>query len=158
LHVVYENGTEVYVNRGAAGNWTVKDGSGNRVELPVSGWLAFHQAENFYELSANVGGRRIDHVQAREFEFLDGRGQWTQRGNLGASGSVALRPHGPGGWELIDIYGNDRIAFQAKGPGVLEAYDAGGASLGRVEVTSLTNGWWQFRPLPKGRRYVFAVR
>lgn len=155
LHVVYENGTEVYVNRSSSGSWTVKDGSGRAVELPVSGWLVFNTAANFYEVSGNVDGRRIDHVQAPEFEFLDGRGQWTQHGNLGATGSVALRPHGSGGLELIDIYGNDRIAFQAKGAGVLMAYDPQGASLGKVDLTPSASGWWQFKPLPKGRRYVF---
>ncbi len=155
LHVVYENGTEVYVNRGSSGAWTVKDHRGHPVELPVSGWLVFHPGNGFYELSANVGGRRIDHVQATEFEFLDGRGQWTEHGSLGAAGSVALRQRGPGGLELIDIYGNDRIAFQAKGPGILMAYDPDGNSLGKVELRSPASGWVEFTPLPKGRRYVF---
>ena len=155
LHVVYENGTEVYVNRNASRPWTVQDHGGRAVELPVSGWLVFNAANGFYEMSASLEGRRIDYVQAPEFEFLDGRGQWTRHGNLGAAGSVALRQRGPGGLELIDIYGNDRIAFQAKGPGVLIGYDPEGAVLGKVELTKDGDGWWAFQALPKGRRYVF---
>ena len=52
-------------------------------------------------------------VTPPEFDFLDGRGQWTERGRLGAPGSVALREKPGGTLELIDIYGNERIAFQA---------------------------------------------
>lgn len=150
LHVVYENGTEVYVNRSSSGIWKVKE-----VELPVSGWLAFNDANKFYEISANVGGRRIDYVRAPEYEYLDGRGQWTRHGRLGATGSVALRPGAGGGFELIDIYGNDRIQFAA-GPGLLLAYDAEGKSLGPVEVWALGEGWQEFKPVPGGRRYVYV--
>jgi hypothetical protein len=154
--VVYENGTEVYVNRGTSGAWTVRDHRGNTVELPVSGWLVFNQANGFYEISANVAGRRIDHVASAGFEFLDGRGQWTRRGRLGATGSIALRAPGPGMVELIDIYGNDRVAFQAKAGGTLMAYDADGQSLGGAAVTSPEAGWIEFKPVEKGRRYVYS--
>jgi len=155
LHVVYENGTEVYVNRDTSGEWRVHDPEGGTVTLPVAGWLAFNRANHFYELSAQASGRRIDYVMAPEFEFLDGRGQWTERGNLGATGSVGLRQKGAGVLELIDIYGNDRIAFRAP-DGVLMAYGPLGESLGKVELSSPRPGWREFQPLPGGRRYVFA--
>ena len=47
LHVVYENGTEVYVNRDTAGEWAVRDPEGNTVTLPVDGWLAFNRDNRF---------------------------------------------------------------------------------------------------------------
>jgi len=156
LHVVYENGTEVYVNRAASGNWTVKDHRGNAVELPVNGWLVFNPANGFYELSANVSGRRIDHVTAAEFEFLDGRGKWTEHGNLGAAGSVVVRQKGGGVRELIDLYGNDRIALQAKNGGTLMAYDPDGKSLGKVATSSPRAGWIEFKPAPGARSYLYA--
>jgi hypothetical protein len=156
LHVVYENGTEVYVNRSTRGAWTVKDHQGKSVELPVSGWLVFNPRTDFYELSANVEGRRIDYVRAPEYEFLDGRGHWTESGNLAAAGSVARRQRDGGILELIDIYGNDRIAFQAKTGGVLMVYDPEGASLGKVELTSPHAGWFEFKPVAGGRRYLFT--
>ncbi|MCW5980753.1 MAG: hypothetical protein KIT09_21915 [Bryobacteraceae bacterium] len=158
LHVEYENGAHVYVNRGAKGTWTVKDGAGKAVELPVSGWLVFNPGANFYELSANVAGRRIDHVQAADYEFLDGRGQWTERGSLGATGSVARRARSEGVVELIDIYGNDRIGFEAGGPGQMMAYDPEGKSLGAVELKSSRPGWNEFKPVAGGRTYVYAKR
>ena len=156
LHVVYENGTEVFVNRSSQGVWSVRDDRGRTVELPVSGWLAFDPALRFYEVSANHEGRRIDYVTAPEFEFLDGRGQWTVQGNLGATGSVALRQRTGGILELIDIYGNNRIDFAAGTSGTLMAYDPAGQSLGKVDVSSPRPGWQEFKPRPGGRLYLFA--
>jgi hypothetical protein len=69
---------------------------------------------------------------------------------------VALRSQGTAGLELIDIYGNDRIAFQAKAAGTITAYDGEGQSLGKVALSSQGNGWREFKPLPAGRRYVAA--
>ena len=157
LHVVYKNGTEVWVNRASAGTWTVSDPSGAMHELPVSGWLAINPQNHFREESANLSGHRIDAVQAPEFEFLDGRGQWTEFGNLGATGSVALRHTGDGLLELIDIYGNDRIAFRAAKAISVMAYDPEGKSLGKVEFTSPQPGWYEFKPVAGGRRYVCAT-
>ncbi len=153
LHVVYANGTEVFVNRGDWGTWTVKDNHGEAINLPASGWLAFNPDNGFYELSAVAGGHRIDHVTAPEFEFLDGRGTWTQRGNLGTTGSAALRHDGPA-LELIDIYGNSRIAFRATHGGTLTARDPDGKALGQVE-TKAASGWYEFKPLAGARSYRF---
>ncbi|MCW5980755.1 MAG: hypothetical protein KIT09_21925 [Bryobacteraceae bacterium] len=157
LHVEYDNGARVYVNRSTEGVWTVKDGQGRAVDLPPSGWLVFNPSNGFYELSANEGGRRIDWVKAPDYEFLDGRGQWTQRGALAASGSVVRRARAEGVVELIDIYGNDRIGFEASGPGQILAYDAEGKSLGKVDVKSPRAGWYEFSPVANGRMYVFGA-
>ncbi len=156
LHVVYDNGTQVFVNRSTDGVWSVKDHRGNTVELPVSGWLVFNAANGFYETSANASGRRIDHVAARDYEFLDGRGAWTRRGRLGATGSVALREKGSGKLDLIDIYGNDRIAFQSAAGGSLAAFDPDGKALGAVELTSPEASWREFKPVTGARSYVFT--
>jgi hypothetical protein len=155
LHVVYANGVEVYVNRSQAGTWTVKDGGGDAVDLPVSGWLVFNRANGFYEMSASVEGKRIDYVKAPEFEFLDGRGEFTRRGNLAAKGSVALRKSAHG-VELIDIYGNDRIGVRATAPGALRAYGGSGNDLGAVEIRADGSGWYEFKTVPGGRRYVMS--
>ena len=55
----------------------MKNGRGEAVELPAAGWLAFNPRNGLYEISANVGGHRMDYVTAPEYEFLDGRGAWT---------------------------------------------------------------------------------
>ncbi|MCW5980929.1 MAG: hypothetical protein KIT09_22805 [Bryobacteraceae bacterium] len=156
LRVVYENGLEVFVNRGDKSSWTVKDHRGRSVELPPAGWLAFHPSNGFYELSATVNGARRDYVSSQDYEYLDGRGQWTENGTLGAAGAVARRNKADGVVELIDIYGNGRIRFQAAAPGRMQAYDPEGAALGEVALTAAANGWYEFNPLPNARSYVFA--
>jgi hypothetical protein len=156
VHVVYENGTEVYVNRGKTGVWPVADDKGRTVELPPSGWLVFNTSNGFHEVSAIVGGRRIDHVVSAGYEFLDSRGQWTVRGNLGASGAVVLKQEASDVLRLIDLHGNDRIRFSSSAGGRLMAYDADGQSLGDVEFTLPDPGWVEFKPLPKARSYIYA--
>ncbi len=153
LHVVYENGTNVFVNRGPWGIWSVKNHAGEAVDLPASGWMVFNADNSFYEVSANAGGRRMDYVTAPEFEFLDGRSHWTERGNLAAAGSVALR-HKANALELIDIYGNERIRFRATNTGALTAYDADGKSIGHVQVTT-AGSWIEFRPIAGAHAYRF---
>ncbi|MGC8794613.1 MAG: hypothetical protein ACP5U2_14605, partial [Bryobacteraceae bacterium] len=101
------------------------------------------------------GGRRVDYVRAPEYEFLDGRGQWTEYGRLGAAGSVARRDRPGGIVELVDIYGNDRIAFQAPA-GRLLAYDPEGKLLGAVPARTPRTGWLEFEPLAGARGYVFT--
>jgi hypothetical protein len=101
-----------------------------------------------------VDGHRIDHVTASEFEFLDGRGHWTERGNLGASGSVALR-HDGGNLELIDVYGNSRIAFRSAHAGTLTARDPDGKPLGNVATKAVSSGWYEFQPIAGARSYRF---
>lgn len=58
--------------------------------------------------------------------------------------------------ELIDSYGNEKIAFRGEGVGVLMAYDPQERALGAVEAAARSGGWKQFRPLPQSRRYVSA--
>jgi hypothetical protein len=151
LHVEYENGTHVWVNRGAEGTWRVQD-----TDLPVSGWLAYNPSNGFREVSGVVAGRRIDYVKAPEYEFLDGRGQWTEMGGLGAAGSVVRRERAGSVIELTDVYGNDRIAFRSGAAGTLTGYGPESRFLGKVELTLPRAGWCEFKPLAEARTYVFA--
>jgi hypothetical protein len=155
IHVEYENGTHVWVNRASQGTWTVRDSAGRDFRLPPSGWLAWNTAVGLLEFSAEIEGRRVDYVRAPEYEFLDGRGQWTEYGRLGATGSVVRRDREGGVIELIDIYGNQRIVLQAPA-GRLLAYDAEDKLIGPVATRTLRPGWLEFEPAAGARRYVFT--
>ena len=141
------------MNRGDWGAWVVKDHRGHTVTLPASGWLVFNAADGFYKLSAVAEGHCSDYVTASEFEFLDGRGHWTQRGSLDAAGSAALR-HDGSALELIDIYGTSRIAFRSPRPGVLTARDPEGKPLGPIEIKAVS-GWYEFQTIAGARSYRF---
>ena len=95
-------------------------------------------------------------MQAPEFEFLDGRGQWTEYGNLGATGSVALRHTGDGLLELIDIYGNDRIAFRAAKAISVMAYDPRRQESGQSRIHVAATGL--VRVQTRRRRPALCVR
>lgn len=155
IHVEYDNGTHVWVNRSAQGSWIVKDDTGRAFELPPSGWLAYNPRDRFLEFSALVGGRRIDYVLAAEYEFLDGRGQWTEYGRLGATGSVVRRDRPDGSLELVDLYGNTRLAVQAS-PQKILAYDPEGKLLGEVRWASWKDGWVTIEVRPGARSYVLV--
>ncbi len=124
--------------------------------LPPSGWLGFSR-NGVYEFSALDGSRRIDYVKGPEFEFLDGRGEWTEQGGLACTGSVARRTRASGAIELIDIYGNNRIAFRGPAAGTLTAFDSGGKRIGVVAAASPRPGWREFKPVPNGRSYVSSA-
>ena len=108
LHVVYENGTEVWVN-GAAEPWTVavhsrQDGvEGTAAELPPWGYLAWHddKASPVFVSSAVVplaggpraGGprQRVDVARSPGQAYIDSRGGYAVRGPVAAEGSGALK-------------------------------------------------------------------
>ena len=152
LHVVYSNGTEVFVNRAASGDWAVLDNHGAAVNLPAAGWLVFNSSTGFYEISANQQDHRIDYVSSRGFQFLDGRGRWTRQGNLAASGSVVLRRRENDMFELIDIYGNQKLAVRSPGKLSVTAYDSDGKSMGNVVATT-SGGWQEIRTVSAARSY-----
>ncbi len=156
LHVSYENGTEVYVNRSSSMPWVVPDKDKRPIELPVSGWMVVNPLTDFYEISANREGHRIDYVSSRGYEFLDARGKWIEYGNLGAAGSVVVRRKAGGILELIDMVGNDRIAFSTPSSGVLVSYDSDDREQGRVKLNPFHSGWYVFRPANGARKYVYT--
>jgi hypothetical protein len=54
--------------------------------------------------------------------------------------------------ELIDMYENDRIGFEARQKGVLAAYEPEGRDLGRVDLRSPRSGWRRWRSSADRRR------
>ena len=75
-------------------------------------------------------------------------------------------PHGAGGRHFRNICHYRRASDQVRSRPLnssfssaasVTAYDAEGTSLGKVLVTSPKQGWYEFKPVPAGRRYVFAA-
>jgi len=160
LRVEYRNGTVVYVNRSDQSDWTVPMPGGGEITLPPWSWLAFSDSNGFLEFSATPGGegRRIDYVRSKEFEFLDGRGNWSSYGNLQATGSVAMRAAADGSIELIDIYGNRRIGFRAENVVAVTAFGPEGGELGNIAYRQLEPGYYQFDTVKNARKYLVRVK
>jgi hypothetical protein len=176
LRVVYENGLTILVN-GSKKNWALRLGppdggqaqgspasagqalrtrSRKAVELPPWGWYASHPQTRFFEASRLVDGKRADIVESPEYDYLDGRGTLTQGRSLTTAGAAVLKRARTGRAEIIDIEGNEEIAFKPGGSvtGNLTAYDADAKPLGRVALVR-KGGWLTFKPVEGGRRYIF---
>lgn len=149
LHVVYENGLEVFVN-GSDADWKLP----NARVLPPWGWYARDRSRRFEEFSAILDGHRTDYVGSPEYVYLDGRGSPALHGGIGARGSVAVRRKADA-FEVIDIHGNDEIGITAPFPGTCAAYDAEGVRIGTVPVRQAQDGMIWFRVIDKARRYVY---
>lgn len=163
VHVIYENGLEIFVNGNGSStssnkNWLFRAPDGKQVELPPAGWYVYDPVTKLREISGLISGHRVDYVISPEYEFLDGRGQWTEMGNLAVAGSVVMRPQKGDSLEFIDIYGNERIVFKANANGRMTAYDEEGKSLGNVPVKLVRDGYYELQPVPEGRRYVFTPK
>jgi len=156
LHVIYENGLEIWVN-GSKEVWKVGV-FGKIYELPPWGWCAVHRKSGFLEFSAIVDGRRADHVSSREYEYVDGRGAEQSGRFLVAAGAAVWRKTSDGKVEILDIYGNDRIGIRALGG--LEncaAYDGSGASMGYAEIRKDRDTIW-IKCIKGARRYVLEPK
>ncbi len=162
LHVIYESGLEIFVNgngssRASNKTWSFSAPDGDQIELPPAGWYAYDPSTNFREFSALVSDRRIDYVISPEYEFLDGREKWVEMDNLAISGAAVMYPQKDGTLKLIDIYGNNIIRFKASAKsGHMTAYDEEGNFLDEVSLKQVSDGWYEFRPLPQGRKYEFV--
>jgi hypothetical protein len=164
LHIVYDNGLDIYVN-GSNAAWTLP----NAMQLPPWGWYA-RDKEGFEEYSAWIDGHRVDCVTSPQprsrgkglrsmtlddgYEYLDGRGQFTAHRGLAAAGSIAVRRRDDN-VEIIDIHGNEDIGIMATEPMTCQAFDADGKSLGSVDLRETQYGL-VFSVTTGARRYVLT--
>jgi hypothetical protein len=149
LHVVYENGLNVYVNQSER-DWKYD----SRTLLPQWGWAAFGPDRAFREFSGLFEDHRIDYVYSDDYEYLDGKGYLVSYNGLSARGSIAVRRR-ENLVEVIDIYGNNEIRLRLDWRARCTAYDANGNLLGEVSVTQLPGNIARIKTVDKARRYVF---
>jgi hypothetical protein len=140
LHVIYENGLEIFINWQKEKNWEVKSDELPKKELilPPNGFFAFDK-NGFISASAIYDGHKVDQVISDEYVYLDGRDISTSNEWLSSSGAVAMKfIHDDSkliALQITDIDGNERIGFRCEinQPKCL-AYDADGNELGNVTL------------------------
>lgn len=142
VHVVYQNGTEVYVN-GSAGQWSLKTAAG-QLELPEWGYVVFRPGENpatrgLDLLTAStlvpVAGpdatngprQRVDQSLGTNQFYANSRGGFVNLGALALQGVAAVKLD-TGAWWLIP---QDKCADVAFSPVLLGAEKSAGV---RVEA------------------------
>jgi len=156
LHVVYENGLELFVNYPTgkiSADWHIPN---KNITLPPNGFLACDQA-GFIAASMLVNGNRVDQVISTEYAYLDGRDNQAENKWLATSGAVAMKLLiEPGQLEIIDIEGNNRIGFCCDfSTPVCTAYSPEGNSLGTLAL-EVKNGKHWLTCVEGARRYVVA--
>lgn len=165
LHVVYENGLELYVNWDKKREWrfsqTRRKDLPKEFTLPPNGFIAF-DGEDFLAASAMWDGHRVDQVVSDEYVYLDGRDQKTSNIWLTASGAVAMKFVQEGSeliaLELIDIEGNQRIGFRCDfEQAICSAYDPEGNFLGEVPLEHVAEKR-EFNTVSGARKYRVTPR
>jgi hypothetical protein len=169
LFVRYPGPLRIWVNGNTEKNWSVKV-DGTSLLLPPSGWVAV--ADDFFEVSALAGGRRVDHLVSPAYVYVDGRGQPTDFVGIRTEGALAVRPADDGkGLSLVAVAGVEQIRInepagpRARGPVcaaisavvrseslVVEAFDIEGESLGPAVAARSRHGW-SVTPVANATRY-----
>ena len=73
LKLEYDNGLEIWVNGNKKESWKTPN-----AELPPSGYFARLPGTGLVVFSAIKDGKRIDYVHSPAYDFIDGRGKWTE--------------------------------------------------------------------------------
>ncbi|MDQ1329630.1 MAG: hypothetical protein QG641_2922 [Candidatus Poribacteria bacterium] len=148
LHVIYENGLEIFVNWQKEQNWDVKsDGlPWKELILPPNGFFAFDK-NGFISASAIYNSHKVDQVISDEYVYMDGRDISASNEWLSSLGAVAMKFIRDNGkltaLQITDIDGNERIGFRCEinQPKCL-AYDADGNELGNVTLEHNSGKTW----------------
>ncbi|MBN1342372.1 MAG: hypothetical protein JXQ73_06815 [Phycisphaerae bacterium] len=99
IHIRYENGLDVWCNLNPEQSWDllVDDKS---YRLPPRSFLA-QKPGDILAYSAQVGGVRHELVSAKDYLYLDSRGDVVRSPVISARGAVAVKPDGQGAWWII---------------------------------------------------------
>jgi len=99
IYVKYANGLEVWVNRSAKENWSVKV-NGQNLTLPPNGHAAF-MAGKLLQYTALVNGHKADYSSGFLYTYFSGRGELTNFGRYAAKYSYLLQKNSDGKNQLI---------------------------------------------------------
>lgn len=128
LKLVYDNGLEIWVNGSKEETWKTPF-----AELPPSGYYAKLPNGELEVFSAVKNGVRADYVQSPAFDFIDGRGIWTETPWGATDRQLILLKNEDGTRELIP-YGTEKFAVVLdKEPGRIVALDMERKEIGKVK-------------------------
>jgi len=158
LHVVYENGLELFVNW-QKDDWKIQsDGlPWNELILPYNGFFAF-SPDGFISASTIWNKNRVDQVVSDDYVYLDGRGIPSENSWLSASGAVAMKFIRDGdkltALQIIDIEGNELVGFRCDlAQPTCIAFDADGKEIGSADLEFKDGKAWL--KCMKGSRYYY---
>jgi len=149
VHVVYGNGTEVYVNASER-PWAVTL-RGESLELPQWGWAAAGGTEQdmavSYSALVAVAGktgprRRVDESISHGQSYLDSRGGYVRTGTLAGQGSAALKTEDGVPWVIpADSFTDFGFIPEIAGFGVGKDIAATACHMDKTEIGPARTRW-----------------
>ncbi len=148
LHVVYDNGLEIFINWQKDKDWKViSDGlPWKEVILPPNGFFAYDK-HGFISASAIWDNHKVDQVISDDYVYMDGRDILSSNDWLAVSGAVAMKFIRENGilkaLQIIDIEGNDEIGFRCDiSKPACSAFSADGNEIGTVKLEQRDDKIW----------------
>jgi len=128
LKLVYDNGLEIWVNGSKEETWKIPF-----AELPPSGYYAKLPNGELEVFSAVKNGRKADYVHSPAYDFIDGRGIWTETPWGASDGQLIVLKNGDGSRELIP-YNSEKFAVATDNkPESIAALDMDKKEIGHVK-------------------------
>lgn len=116
LHVVYENGTEIYMNSSDE-SWIIK-ACNREFELPKWGYVAYsNDGLLAYSAIDLIGKRRVDCCMGTDQFYADSRGEFMSFGKIAVEGSGVLKKD-YGKWWIIPTASFKEFAFDPSLAGI----------------------------------------
>lgn len=164
LHVVYENGLEIYVNWSRDHYWMFPDNVTGHTEgymkLPPSGWCAFDD-KGFFAGYLDVSGpesNRRNVVISDAYTYRDGR-NISSEGAIPVGGAVAEFHLENDGFKFINIVCDESISFISKGaPYECTGYDGEHNAIGPAHIKLTTNNSLTIIDCTDGARYYICAK
>lgn len=148
LKLEYDNGLEIWVNGSKEEFWKTPF-----AELPPSGYYAKLPDGELEVFSAIKNGVRADYVHSPAYEFIDGRGKWTETPWGASDRQLIILKNNDGSREVIP-YGTEKFAVALKKePVVAVALDIDRREIGQVKG-ELRNGLYHIQPVPGAVSYL----
>ena len=148
LKLEYDNGLEIWVNGSKEEFWKTPF-----AELPPSGYYAKLPDGELEVFSAIKNGVRADYVHSPAYDFIDGRGKWTETPWGASDRQLIILKNNDGSREVIP-YGTEKFAVALKKePVVAVALDIDRREIGQVKG-ELRNGLYHIQPVPVAVSYL----
>lgn len=148
LKLDYDNGLEVWVNGHKEDNWKTP-----HALLPPNGYYAKLPDGSLEVFSAVKDGKRFDYITSPAYDFVDGRGNWTET-KLGATkGQLIILKKDDGSLEVIPYETTNFAITIDKKPKMISALDQ---DYNEIKTTKgeLRDGMYYIQPVSGAVSYL----
>jgi hypothetical protein len=149
LRVEYDNGLVVWVNGHREEEpWEIPS-----AVLPPDGYYARNRDGSLEVFSALRDGHRADYVHAAEYDYIDGRGRWTETSRLASDGKLIVLKREGGSLEVIPFRTEQFAVALESRPEKVVALDVDGNEIGPARG-KMSGGMYRIEPVQGSVSYL----